>query len=57
LRITTLTQIGLVIVACLIGVHPTVLAAAARMAIIRFQFNAAQNYTFVQKGIVDMLTA
>jgi len=57
LKITTVFKILLVLGAGLLGVQSTALAAATRVAIIPFQINADQDYTFLQKGIVDMLSS
>jgi TolB-like protein len=57
LKITTVIKTWLLLAAGLMSVQSTALAEAARVAIIPFQINADQDYTFLQKGIVDMLSS
>jgi TolB-like protein len=56
LKITTLIKIWIVSIACLTGFQAGALAAV-RVAVLPFQINADKDYTFLQKGIVDMLTS
>ncbi len=57
MKITTAIRFCVVLTACLMGMQSNALAAPARVAVIPFQINAAQDYTFLQKGIVDMLSS
>lgn len=57
MKITTVLRICVLLTVCLLGVQSFALAAPERVAIIPFQINAEQDYTFLQKGIVDMLSS
>jgi TolB-like protein len=56
LKFTTLIKIWIVSIACLAGFQAGALAAV-RVAVLPFQINADKDYTYLQKGIVDMLTS
>ena len=56
MKFTTLIKIWIVSIACLAGFQAGALAAV-RVAVLPFQINADKDYTYLQKGIVDMLTS
>jgi TolB-like protein len=57
LKFTTLLKIWILLGAGVLGLQPGAQAAVARVAIVPFQINADKDYSFLQKGIVDMLSS
>ena len=56
MKFTTLIKIWILSIACLAGFQAAALAAV-RVAVLPFQINADKDYTYLQKGIDDMLSS
>ncbi len=57
MRLSQLLKISVAIAVVLITLTTPGLAATTRIAIVPFQINSEKDYTFLQKGIVQMLTS